>query len=449
MFFVPGPISDVRPLSAIIPSVVRDATTPDSLRLSDDRVRELASHGTPLYVLDESLIRHKITLYREALAASWGQTRLGYASKANSTSAVLKIAASEGCWIDVASEGEFRAALLAGIDPAQCYAHGNNKSRTELEFALAQGIGMIVADSFEEISLLASLGAKTPLLLRLAPGVDPKTHGKISTGQDDTKFGFNVSDGSGQRAVEACRGAGLNLIGVHCHVGSQLLDPTAQITGGEVIAQFGQEVFPALGLELKIVNVGGGLGVRNSDESPLAIQEYCQRVADAIRAVVSDDVILMHEPGRSLVAEAGVTLYQVGNVKDVPSRSHGTRRYVAVNGGLADNPRPALYGAKYELSLTPQEPRDLQASQRTTVSGRHCETDKLFEDVPLPGCVRAGDCVQVFGTGAYNSSMASNYNRYPRPATLLIRLDGSVSEIQRAETWEQVLGREVLPEDLV
>jgi len=289
------------------------------------------------------------------------------------------------------------------------------------------------------------------LILRLAPGVDPVTHHKISTGQADTKFGFNISDGAAERAVVRCLEAGLPLYGFHCHVGSQLLDPEAQRTGGELIADFAVAMRTRHGYSAEYLNVGGGLGVRYlGSMEPTPVREYCRLVVEAAQAALRGsgiEPILGQEPGRSLVSESGVTLYTVGVIKPVPAPGRGTRTYAAVDGGLSDNPRPALYDAKYEVERVLPQPAGEAAT--FTVSGKHCETDMLFEDVELPADLKPGDVLQVLCTGAYNSSMASNYNRYPRPATALIRTDGSVDLIQRREDWDEMLAREVMPEGLV
>jgi len=293
--------------------------------------------------------------------------------------------------------------------------------------------------------------ATTKVVLRLAPGVDPVTHAKISTGQADTKFGFNIADGSAERAARRCLELGLNLYGFHCHVGSQLLDPEAQRSGGELIARFAVEMKEQLGFSASYLNVGGGLGVAyTAGDQPMGMPEYCRLVVQAIASTLEGsgiDPILGQEPGRSLVAESGVTLYRVGVIKTVPSKALGHRTYVGVDGGLSDNPRPALYGSKYTVERVSSVLAD-GPNRSYTVSGKHCETDKLFEEVPLPADLAVGDLLQVLCTGAYNSSMASNYNRYPRPATALLREDGTHTLIQRRDSWDEMLAREILPTDL-
>jgi diaminopimelate decarboxylase len=422
-------------------------------RLSEDAARSLAnSYGTPLYVVDEAHFRSRIKIYREAFRAASPKGEISFATKANSTVALIRIAYDEGCSIDVASEGEFRAALLAGVPAAACHLHGNNKQESELAFALEKGIGIVVLDNFEEIEKVAKLdrSQSTKYVIRLAPGVDPITHAKISTGQADTKFGFNIVDGSAEKALLRSVELGLPVIGFHCHVGSQLLDPEAQISGGELIAKLAAEMKFKHGFETTYLNVGGGLGVRYTDNDvPMDHAEYSREIVTAVNRALEGTGLsprLGQEPGRSLVAESGVTLYRVGSVKTVPAKEIGTRTYVAVDGGLSDNPRPALYGSKYTVEAIRKE---TESTATFTISGKHCETDKLFENVPLPTDLKAGDLLQVLCTGAYNSSMASNYNRYPRPATALIRMDGSHTLVQRQDTWEEMLAREILPGDLI
>ena len=422
-------------------------------RLSESQANELAAaYGTPLYVIDEGHFRGKIRAYRSAFKAAWPKSEISFATKANSTLALIAIANQEGCHIDVASEGEFRAALAAGVPAARCHFHGNNKQRDELKFAFSQGIGYVVIDHFDEIGMIAGMEVgSTKFVIRLAPGVDPLTHAKISTGQADTKFGFNIADGSAEGATRMALDAGLNLYGYHCHVGSQLLDPQAQRSGGELIARFAVDMKQKFGFETQYLNVGGGLGVKytQSDE-PMDVEDYNRLIVDAFRSALEGtglDPLLGQEPGRSLVAESGVTLYRVGVVKTVPSKDRGSRTYLAVDGGLSDNPRPALYGSKYTVERV--SPNAEHPTPSTfTVSGKHCETDKLFEDVELPADTKAGDLLQVLTTGAYNSSMASNYNRYPRPATALVREDGSHVLIQRRDSWDEMIAREIVPGDL-
>lgn len=445
-----------------------DAAGDSRFRLSESQANSLAEFfGTPLYVIDEEHFRQRIRRYRAAFEAAWPGAKLTFASKANSTLAVLAIAAQEGCLIDCASEGELRAALRAGVPAHRCHLHGNNKTRGEIEFAIAQGVSEIVVDNFVEIETIAALAQDREipdLVLRLAPGVDPVTHAKISTGQADTKFGFNIADGAAERATQLCLEYGLPLAGFHCHVGSQLLDPEAQISGGQLISGFAAAMKEKFGLAVRLINVGGGLGVRYLDsDHPMEVEDYSMAIAKAVRESIQGsglDPVILQEPGRSLIAESGVTVYRVGVVKTVPTKS-GFKTYVVVDGGLSDNPRPVMYGAKYTVLRAAGSPpptpspfsgeNEEGASSESvfTISGKHCETDLLFPDVRLPKDTKVGDLLQVLCTGAYNSSMANNYNRYPRPGTVLIRLDGSFELVQRSDDWDEMFARENVPADIL
>ncbi|MHB8636490.1 MAG: diaminopimelate decarboxylase [Fimbriimonadaceae bacterium] len=450
-----------------MPAAVRNDTR---FRLSEAQATELAAtYGTPLYVIDEAHFRAAIKRYRAAAEAAHPNSEITFAGKANSTLALLTIADSEGCEIDVASEGELRAAIRAGVPAARCHLHGNNKQTAELRFAIDAGVGQIVVDHFTELETLATMleGSRTKVVLRLAPGVDPVTHAKISTGQADTKFGFNISDGSAEAATVRCLELGLPLIGFHCHVGSQLLDPEAQRAGGEHLATFAAHMLASHQFDTAHLNVGGGLGVRyTDDDAPMAVEEYCRLIVDTILPLLHDaglDPVLAQEPGRSLIAESGVTLYRVGVIKTVPTRGDKHRTYVAVDGGLSDNPRPVMYGSRYTVEriargtanpdwipTRPQTPVKNPAGDGilVTISGKHCETDRLFEDVVLPADLAEGDLLQVLCTGAYNASMANTYNRYPRPAAVLVLANGGHALIQRRDTWDEMFAREVVPPGL-
>jgi len=418
---------------------------------SADLSRKLATNfGTPLYVIDEDHFRNRIRDYISAAAQADSNSEITFASKANSVLAILKIAYSEGCLIDVASEGELRAALAAGVPASSCHLHGNNKSKQEIEFALSVGISQIVVDNFEEIEMLTALQATCPLILRLAPGVLPITNEKISTGQQDTKFGFSIQDGSAEKALLKALESGLKVVGFHCHVGSQLLDPEAQISAGQRLAEFAAEMKSRHGFITEVINAGGGRAVRYTNESPIALTEYCQQLANGVRKSLRGTGLnpkLVQEPGRSLIAESGVTIYTVGSVKEIQSPNAGIKRYVMVDGGLADNPRPAMYDAKYEVVCVSFDGRELGTPMLVTVSGRHCESDLLFDKVLMPNDLRWGDFVIVLTTGAYSSSMASNYNRYLKPATVLLRGKEPVV-VQREESYSELLAREIMPEGI-
>lgn len=418
--------------------------------------------GTPLYVIDESGFRERIQRYRAALNSLWQRYEVSFASKANSTLALLRIAAQEGATIDVASRGELEAALRAGVPARQCHLHGNNKSLEELRFALDQGVSHVMIDHLGEIDMIAGLRkGETKFVLRVAPGVDPKTHAKISTGQADTKFGFNLTNGAAEEALLYARSKGIQIVGIHCHVGSQLMDGEAQENAAELLGTWLVEMGAKHSARFDYLNVGGGLGVKYLDsDAPETIEEYVSRVISRVRPVLEMagiEPLIGMEPGRSLIAECGVTLYTVGVVKRV-----GEKTYVAVDGGLADNPRPVMYGAEYQVELLRDSKweyqtdgpgamgftREVGEGAVVTIAGRHCETDTLFVNVELSRLPVPGELIQVLSTGAYNSSMASNYNRFQRPATVLRRSNGDFALIQRPETYDEMFAREILPEGL-
>jgi diaminopimelate decarboxylase len=405
--------------------------TDSRFKLTETLARELCEQfGTPLYVVDERSIRDRIRQYHNALDRTYSKTELSFACKANSTLAILKIANQEGATIDVASEGELRAARKAGVPASKCHLHGNNKKR-------------------EELSVLPY---QTSYFLRLAPGVDPKTHERISTGQSDTKFGFNIADGSAEKALLRCIELSIPVDGIHCHVGSQLMDEEAQLAAGVFLSEFAVDMKAKHGFITNRIIVGGGLGAKYLDsDEPLGIRDYCQRVIGGMLPVLKQaglDPIIGMEPGRSIIAEAGVTLYTIGVIKTVPISEGKTRTYVAVDGGLSDNPRPAMYEAKYAIQGIGLEAQTSVKTQTVTICGKHCETDTLFPDVELPDDIAPGDLIQVLTTGAYNSTMASNYNRYPRPATVLIRHNGAYEQIVRRDSWEEMFNKETVPGDL-
>lgn len=425
--------------------------------LEDSQVLELArAFGTPLYVIGEAHLRDRATRLRDYLEEAHPRSRMAFAAKANSALEVLRVLSEEKCYADVASEGELRAALLAGVPAERCILHGNNKSREELEFAMTSGIGQIVVDNFIELDVIFSLTQqdrpeggrlRSPdLLLRLAPGVDPKTHEKISTGQADTKFGFDLTNGAASHAVSMAQGLGLPIVGYHCHVGSQLQDVAAQREGARAIAAFARDMTLQRGLWPKVLNVGGGMAVRYTDDEPeIDEREYISAVVgaalDALDGLGEPTVCM--ELGRSLIAPSGVTIYRVGAMKSIDLPGGRERTYVSVDGGLSDNPRPALYGSRYALRHVPAEGPTTDISREYVVSGKHCETDTLFPDVHLPVDLSTGDYLQVLCTGAYNASMASNYNRLPRPAMVMMGVDGKPRLAQARESWEQMFEREL------
>lgn len=420
-----------------------------------DAVALAREYGTPLYVLDEAAVRERCQAFRQAFQRHYPDASVAYAGKALMTLALVRIMDEEGMHLDVASGGELYTALQAGFPPERITLHGNYKSDAELQLALESRIGRIVVDSLEEVAQLARLAAgrarPVDVLLRLAPGVDPHTHGKISTGQDDTKFGMNVGDGSAARGVVAILAQShVRLRGFHAHVGSQLLDTEAHEAAADAVCRFVGTIRDTHGLVAEEIVLGGGLGIRYlPDQQPPSIEAFAEAVTAAFCQALDRYRLgrphLGMEPGRSIVGEAGVTLYTVGPIKQVPiAEAPGQRTYVAIDGGLSDNPRPLMYEARYQALVANRA--TAQPTRTVRVSGKHCETDTLLPSVELPD-THPGDILAVLTTGAYNYAMASNYNRFTRPAMVLVR-DGRADLIVRRETWEDLLRSDVVPERL-
>jgi diaminopimelate decarboxylase len=382
-------------------------------------VVELARElGTPAYVYAEDDMRARARAYVEAFRARTGHFEVIYASKAFPCTAAYRLFDEEGLACDVASGGELHMALAAGYDPARLFMHGNNKTEAELALALEHEVGHIVVDSFDEIERLR--GRRQRVMLRVTPGIRPSTHSYIQTGQVDSKFGFGVEEVP--RAVEACLAAGLELCGLHAHIGSQIFELAAFERLAEVLSGMG---------EWPLLNLGGGLGIAyTADEHPPSIEEY----VDALWRGAPKGVTVLCEPGRSLVGNAGVTVYTVGTVKRIPE----LRTYVAVDGGMSDNLRPMLYGARYEAEIADR----FGGEELCTVAGMHCESgDILVRDVPLDD-PRPGDVLVIPATGAYGHAMANNYNALRRPPVIFCR-DGDARVVVRRETYDDLTRRDV------
>jgi diaminopimelate decarboxylase len=382
-----------------------------------DLVELAREFGTPAYVYAEDDMRSRARAYLEAFRVRTERFEVIYAGKAFPATAAFRLFAEEGLSVDVASGGELHHALAGGVDPARIYMHGNNKTPAELDHALEAGVGHIVVDSFDEIDRLRGRGVRA--LLRVTPGIRPSTHSYIQTGQEDSKFGFGLDDVP--RAVEACRDAGLELRGLHAHIGSQVFELEAFERLGEVLAGMG---------EWPLVNLGGGLGIAyTAEDRPPSIEDY----VDALVRGAPDGVTLLCEPGRSLVGNAGVTIYTVGTVK----RIAGVRTYVAVDGGMSDNLRPMLYGARYEAEIVDR----FGGEDECTIAGMHCESgDILVREATLHG-PRPGDVLVIPATGAYGHAMANNYNALRRPPVVFCR-EGDARLVVRRETYDDLTARD-------
>jgi diaminopimelate decarboxylase len=382
-----------------------------------DVVELAAEFGTPAYVYAEDDMRARARTFVEAFRARTERFEVIYASKALPCTAVYRLFADEGLSADVASGGELHLALAAGMDPKRLYMHGNNKSPAELDYAIESGIGHIVVDSFDEIERLR--GRSQRVMVRVTPGIEPSTHSYIQTGQVDSKFGFPMAEVP--RAVEACSVAGLEVRGLHAHIGSQILDVDVFEKLGELLAAMGE--FPLL-------NLGGGLGIAyTAEDRPPPIEDY----VEALVRHVPDGVTVLCEPGRALVGNAGVTVYTAGTVKRIPD----VRTYVSVDGGMSDNLRPMLYGARYEAEIADR----FGGSEACTIAGMHCESgDVLVRDVALND-PRVGDILVIPATGAYAYAMANNYNAVPRAPVIFCR-DGEARVVVRRETYEDLTLRD-------
>jgi diaminopimelate decarboxylase len=415
---------------------------PDTATVADDgalviggcRVDEIAAaHGTPVFVYDEAHLRARC---REAVEA-FGHRRAAYATKAFLCRAMARLAYDEGMQLDVASGGELHVALSAGVPAHACTLHGNNKSDGELVMALEAGVRHVVVDSFDELDRIEALHSAGSLpvpdvLLRITPGVHAHTHEYIATGQDDSKFGFNLGNGDAAlAAARAARSPAVNLVGLHCHIGSNVFAADSFGRAAEVMAAF------AAPYDLPELVLGGGLGVAylEGEEAP-TISEWAKVVLDACAAAGVRSTINV-EPGRAIVAAAAVTIYTVGTIKAIP----GVRTYIAVDGGMSDNPRPVLYGSGYESFL----PRavDAERAMRARIVGKHCESgDVLLFDARVPADVAVGDLLGVPVTGAYGHSMGSNYNKVPRPPVVFVR-EGQARLVVRRETYDDLLATDV------
>ena len=407
-------------------------------------VRSLAAdYGTPTYVLDEEDFRGRCRAWREAFAGA----DVYYAAKAFLCTSVARWVAEEGLSLDVCTGGELAVALAADFPPDRMLFHGNNKSLPELERAVAVGVGRIVLDSFDEIGRLAAVsagaGGRQRVYIRVTPGVEAHTHDYVATGQEDQKFGFSLASGAAAQAVRQVLGIpALELIGLHCHIGSHIFDTRGFSLAAHRMVGLLAQIRDEHGIELGELDLGGGQGIAyTAADDPMPVAE----VAAGLRGIVTRECAaaglteprLAVEPGRAICGPTTVTLYEVGTVKDLP----GLRTYVSIDGGMSDNIRTALYDARYTAVLASR--RSVAAPRNVTLCGKHCESgDIVVHDVPLPGDLAPGDLVAVPASGAYHRSMASNYNHVPRPPVVAVR-DGSARLIVRRETEDDLLRLDV------
>ncbi len=413
-----------------------------------DTVKLAQQYGTPLYLLDEDRIRRNCRMYKAAFAAEFGPgSKPLYASKANSFKRIYEIMAEEGMGVDTVSCGEIYTALTAGYDMSEVFFHGSNKTDADIAYALDNHVGYFITDNLDEVRALekeaAKRGIRQKLLLRLSPGIDPHTYEAVATGKVDSKFGTAITTGQAEEITAyTLQQPHLDLRGYHCHIGSQVFAEDVFERASEVMLAFMAEMKQKFGFEAEILNLGGGYGVRYVEDDPqLDVTEKIAEVAATVRrsaaALGLKTPCIYMEPGRSIVADAGMTLYTVGSVKRIP----GYKNYVSIDGGMPDNPRFALYQSRYTCLPAQKmtEPRGLHCS----LVGRCCESgDIIQEHVDMPESTCRGDIVAVCTTGAYNYSMASNYNRLPRPPIVMLRGGESYVAVRR-ETFEDICRNDV------
>ncbi len=414
---------------------------------------ELAQRfGTPLYLFDEAYIRKMMRVYRDTLAQKYeGKGLVLYASKAFSCQAIYRIADEENIGIDVVSGGELYTALQAGFPAEKIYMHGNNKLDYEIGEALDAGVGCIVADAYSEIDKIDTeakkRGITQTILLRINPGIEAHTHAFVQTATTDSKFGFSIADGTAEKATAyAMEKSNVHLAGYHCHIGSQIFEKQSFVLAVEKCMDFAAEMQEKRQFRLETLNLGGGFGIWYTDEDrKIPAEEYAEYLESLITAVKEKATekgmelpFILIEPGRSIVGEAGVTLYTVGAIKDIPS----VKKYIAIDGGMFDNPRYALYQSKYTPVLANRA--NEEATEIVSIAGKCCESgDIIAVNVALPKA-KSGDILAVLSTGAYNYSMAMNYNRNKIPPCVLVN-EGTAEYIVRPQTYADINRNDVIP----
>lgn len=412
-----------------------------------DTVELAQSFGTPLYVFDENEIRKNIRAFKDSMNEFYnGNGLVVYASKAFCCKEMCRICMQEGIGMDVVSGGELFTALSVGFPAEKIVFHGNNKTYAELTEAVKNGVGRIIVDNMTELELLneiaASQGKTAGIMFRIKPGIDAHTHDFIKTGQIDSKFGFALETGEAMEAVKAALGmSNVKLRGLHCHIGSQIFDIDPFELAAKVMLELYAEIKKQTGVEFDELNLGGGFGIKYLEsENPKPYGEYMKNVSAVVKSLSQQLGIrtpfVLIEPGRSVVGATALTLYTVGNVKDIP----GIRTYVSIDGGMTDNPRYALYKADYEVVCANKASEE--RSETVTVAGKCCESGDLIQENTKLQPVKAGDILAVLSTGAYNYSMASNYNRIARPAVVMVK-DGEARVVVKRENYEQIIANDI------
>ncbi len=410
-----------------------------------DVVELVAEYGSPLVIYEEESIRDQCRRYVAAFREHTDDFEVIYASKAFSSVAVDQLVLEEGLSIDVSSGGEYHIAEVAGFPAGRIFFHGNNKTRDELEYALARGVGFVVVDSFQELALLEELAAarngSQRILLRITPGVEAHTHSYIETGQVDSKFGFGLLEGVALEAIrQALAAPHLDGVGLHAHIGSQIFLLEGFRKAIEILVRLIGQAHAGLGFDCRYLNIGGGLGIRyTEDDVPSSISDYVTVKVEGVReemaAVGLPMPRVLIEPGRSIVGKAGITAYTVGTIKEIP----GVRTYVSVDGGMSDNIRPMLYDARYEVMLANKA--EASADTTVTVAGKHCESGDILIRDALIARPEPGDTLVMPATGAYCYAMASNYNGNLRPAVVLVN-EGRARVIIERESYADLVAKQ-------
>lgn len=412
-----------------------------------DTVLLAQEFGTPLFVMDEEQIRETCRMYRNSLDIYYnGRGMILYASKAFSCKEMCRIVQEENLGLDVVSGGELYTALAAGFPPERIHFHGNNKTESEMNYALEQNVGHFVVDNLFELETLDRLAARlhktAKISLRIKPGIEAHTHEAVMTGQIDSKFGFALETGEAMEAVKfAAKFAHISLQGLHSHIGSQIFDIVPFESAAQVMLRFMNQIRTETDITITELNLGGGFGIKYTDaDSPVPYGDYMKRISQVIAQTCQElnfpvPYIFM-EPGRSIVGEAGITLYRVGGIKQIPD----VRTYVSVDGGMTDNPRYALYGSAYNVLVANKA--DQPATQTVTVAGRCCESGDLIQEHVQIQPVEVGDLLAVLSTGAYNYSMASHYNRLPKPAVVMVK-NGVPRLVIKRESYEDLIRNDI------
>jgi len=412
-----------------------------------DTIELAQTFGTPLYVMDEDKIRNTCKMYRSSIDKYYnGKGMPLYASKAFSCKEICRIANEEKMGLDVVSGGELFTALTAGFPAEHIHFHGNNKTPDEISFALQSNVGHIIVDNLTELQTIDSMAAKmnkiADITLRIKPGIDAHTHEFIRTGQIDSKFGFALETGEAMEAVQsAVQYKNVNLKGVHCHIGSQIFDIQPFVLAAKIMLGFIKQIKDETGVVIKELNLGGGFGIKYvSSDTPVAYDKYMELVAETVntrcKELGLDVPFIFIEPGRSIVGEAGITLYTVGAIKKIPH----VRTYVSVDGGMGDNPRYALYKSNYTAVVANKA--TLPADEKVTIAGKCCESGDLIQENTLIQTAEVGDTLAVLSTGAYNYSMSSNYNRIPKPAVVMVH-NGDPRIVVKRETYEDIIRNDI------